>query len=600
MPNEPVIYTAQAFNDIPPVQNASAADFIFSSPFAPLNDTVAFTDAVTGVKLTRKEVYDFSLRLAWKVEGMGLVHRKKSVAMIFSPNSISWPITFFGLQTAGIIATLANSAYTPAELAHQLRDSGARVVFVHPLLLPTLMETWKLLGVSEKDAKWRTVLMSWTEQDERDEATVGVQGSKEWKRLKDLVKGSGKKQGPIELSGSQTDATALMCYSSGTTGLSKGVETTHRNIVTLLQIYWPFRPKFDINKDVEMGLLPLYHIFGIIKLLCLSMWAGLPVVLIPKFEPVLFFKTVETYKISLVKLVPPVLVHLATHPAFEQHDLKSLWHLFSGAAPLGEGLVRRVKARFEKVHGTKPYIVQGYGLTEMSPTTHMLPDADDMRKVGSIGLLLPTLECRLIDEDGNDVEKGSGKPGELWMRGKSVMKGYMNNPVATANTITKDGWFKSGDVAVRDDEGYFYIVDRKKELIKYKGFQVPPADLEAVLLTNEKVADAGVIGIESQEQATELPRAYVVPTDSALLPSANPPPSPAAVRAYEEEVAEWIKTKVAKHKYLRGGVKVVDIIPKSGAGKILRRELREMAKAEAKQDLEKSLRANGAKIEAKL
>jgi len=249
--------------------------------------------------------------------------------------------------------------------------------------------------------------------------------------------------------------------------------------------------------------------------------------------------------------------------------------VLSGAAPLGEGLTRRVLARFQAVHKTQVTIVQGYGLTETSPTILITPIEGALRKIGSAGALLPSWEARLVDDDGYDVEPGKGIPGELWIRGPAVMKGYLNNRTATTNAITKDGWFKSGDIAIRDDDGFYYIIDRKKELIKYKGSQVPPAELEAVLLTKEDIADAGVIGIKSTDQATELPRAYVVSTNNAALLADS-----SKRVAFENEVQEWIKSRVAKHKYLRGGVRVIEAIPRSGSGKILRRKLKERAENE--------------------
>jgi len=203
--------------------------------------------------------------------------------------------------------------------------------------------------------------------------------------------------------------------------------------------------------------------------------------------------------------------------------------------------------------------------------THLLPAKDYLRKIGSIGILLPNLEARLIasDED-NIIDVAPGEPGELWVRGPIVMKGYLNNPTATANSVTSDGWFKTGDIAVRDEEGYYKIVDRKKELIKYKGFQVPPAELESVLLEHPEIVDAAVIGIDDPAQATELPRAYIVHKAGATN----------ALKSFPRDVQLWIETRVAKHKFLRGGVVIIDAIPKSAAGKILRRELRERAKLE--------------------
>jgi len=201
---------------------------------------------------------------------------------------------------------------------------------------------------------------------------------------------------------------------------------------------------------------------------------------------------------------------------------------------------------------------------------------DSVRKRGSSGRLIPNLQARLVDENERDVPPGPEIRGELWVRGPNVMKGYLNNPTATKNSITPDGWFKTGDIAVMDEEGFFSIVDRKKELIKYKGFQVPPADLEAVLLSRPDILDAAVIGVESPEEATELPRAYIVTSRNDELLK-----DPKAAAAFAKTIQGWIRTKVAQHKFLRGGVVIIDAIPKSAAGKILRRTLRELAAKEA-------------------
>jgi len=243
-------------------------------------------------------------------------------------------------------------------------------------------------------------------------------------------------------------------------------------------------------------------------------------------------------------------------------------------------LVKQVLQRFESKNKGKGKanlnILQGYGLTETSPTSHLLPASDGIRKIGSVGILLPNLEARLVidgDGDGN-IDARDGQAGEIWIRGPTIMKGYLNNPTATKNSITEDGWFKTGDIAELDEDGYYYIVDRRKELIKYKGFQVPPAELEAVLLTHPDIADAAVIGVDSPKQATELPRAYVVHAHPERVKA------DAEKRKFQQDVAKWIQGRVAKHKFLRGGVVVIGIVPKSAAGKILRRELRDQAKKE--------------------
>ncbi|KAJ7215070.1 hypothetical protein GGX14DRAFT_696593, partial [Mycena pura] len=256
-----------------------------------------------------------------------------------------------------------------------------------------------------------------------------------------------------------------------------------------------------------------------------------------------------------------MLVVLACHPVVDKYDLSSLEYMLSAGAPLGADLIEAVRKRLlsKRKPGAKCFIMQGYGLTETSPSSHA---------------------ARLVVDEDGEVDAEEGKPGELWVQGKTVMKGYLNNREAMQNSITPDGWFKTGDIAMRDNDGYWYIIDRKKELIKYKlfgmqGFQVPPAELEAVLLTHPDIADVGVIGINSVEQATELPRAYVVHANPEKVKTAQ------AKAEFGQSVVKWIKSRVARHKYLRAGVAVIDVVPKSAAGKILRKELRERAKQEA-------------------
>ncbi|KAF8162516.1 hypothetical protein K438DRAFT_1858718 [Mycena galopus ATCC 62051] len=377
--------------------------------------------------------------------------------------------------------------------------------------------------------------------------------------------------------GPATRETVYLCYSSGTTGNPK---TTHENMTTQVDIIvgFPLPP----GGPHVLAFLPYFHVYGISLLLHYPFFLGVPVVIQTGFEPVQFCANIERYKIAFAFVVPPVLVVLARHPgmsasnsrtisshitppAVEAYDLSSLEYMLSGAAPLSGDLVQK------RLLAKRP--LGSICLITQVTTRRLWIDRNVAqyahfgflsanRKAGSCGFLLPTLQARLVDDDD----------GQLWIRGGVVMKGYLNNPTATKNAITPDGWFKTGDIAIRDPEGYYYIVDRKKELIKYKVF--PPAELEAVLLTHPDIADAAVIGIDSIEQATELPRAYVVHTDPGKVKTA-----PARV-AFANNVAKWMETKVAKHKFLRGGVAVIDVIPKSEAGKILRRRLRDQAKGE--------------------
>ncbi|CAE6437667.1 unnamed protein product [Rhizoctonia solani] len=554
------IYKSQYPDFVIPRRSVVSNLFPAESPYA--DSLPAFIEAATGLTLSRGDIKDLTFRVASGVRKV-LGTKRGQTVMVFCPNSIAWPFTLFGCAAAGLRITLANSSYTPPELAHQLKDSGASYVFVHPALLGTLFKAFEILKVPAKEAQKRVVIMTYRSSP--------TKGTEKYTQLESLL-GAGKFDKEEKFDGELSNETVYLCYSSGTTGLSKGVETTHHNINTVLTICRGAFPGMIPGKDAMLGILPFYHIYGCVKLVHYPFTLGVPVVVSPPFNPDEFCSYIEKYKITAALIVPPVLVVLASHPAVEKYNISTLRFFFSGAAPLGPELQSRVQQRLRS-RGANLVITQGYGLTETSPTCTLLPLEWAERKVGCAGELLPNLEARLVAEDGTDAKEG--EPGEFWLRGPTVMKGYLNNPTATANSITPDGWFKTGDIAVRDSEGFFTIVDRLKELIKYKGFQVPPADLENVLLTHPDIIDVGVIGVHSEEQATELPRAYVVHRAGY-----NSFKSQAERDAFGKEVQAWIQSKVAKHKFLRGGVSVIEAIPKSAAGKILRRQLRDLAKKE--------------------
>ncbi|KAF7351179.1 4-coumarate--CoA ligase-like 7 [Mycena sanguinolenta] len=546
----------------------------------------AFVDADSGASITRAELVQLTLSFAYGLKNhptTSLFATRGSTVLIFSPNSLAWPVVLFGSVAAGLRCTLANSAYTSAELAFQYNDSGARLILTTEDGLSVVREMFAELGLGKEEAEKRIIVLGQDLRWAGGPSAPASPASKGLLRMEDLLN-RGKLDQEEKFEGSNAHETVYICYSSGTTGKPKGVETTHQNMTTLLDIVSPAFPPMT-GDTVMLGILPFYHIYGIAKLVHFPFSQGCPVIIQTRFDPVKFCAAIQKYRVTLSLIVPPVLVVLARHPAVDEYDLSSVNLLFSGAAPLGRSLAQQVKDRLlsKRKGPTKLAVTQGivcpplssshmlrfagYGLTETSPTTHVLAAEDADRKMGSIGPLLPNLEARLVEDDEGKIDAAEGQPGELW--------GYLNNPVATKNSITPDGWFKTGDVAIRDKDGYYYIVDRRKELIKYKGFQVPPAELESVLLTHPDIADVAVIGLESVKEATELPRAYVVHAHPEKVKSA------AAKAEFARSVAKWMESKVARHKFLRGGVGVIDIIPKSAAGKILRRNLRELAKQEA-------------------
>jgi acyl-CoA synthetase (AMP-forming)/AMP-acid ligase II len=291
------------------------------------------------------------------------------------------------------------------------------------------------------------------------------------------------------------------------------------------------------------------------------MYIGWTLVVMPTFSLEKFCSIIQDYRITMGYVVPPVVLMLAKSPLVSNYDLSSIRMMNSGAAPLTRDLVDAVYERL------KIPVKQGYGLSETSPTTHIQTWEAWKTTIGSVGLLLPNQTAKYMSAE--EKELPVGETGELWIKGPNIFLGYLNNAEGTKNALTEDGYFKTGDVGHQDSDGNFYITDRVKELIKYKGFQVPPAELEGILIGHPDIDDVAVIGVMHHEQATEVPRAYVVPAKGVE-----------GGRHTERKIVEWLGKKVASHKRLRGGVRFVDMVPKSASGKILRRVLKERAKEE--------------------
>ncbi|KAJ6467898.1 AMP binding protein [Mycena sanguinolenta] len=538
----------------------------------------AFIDGQTGTSLTRGTLLNLALCFGYGIQHHSVLAPltpRGATVLIFAPNSLAWPVVIFGCLAAGLRCTTANSSYTSRELAHQYGDSGAGLVITAADGIGTVRAMFQELGISRSEADERTVLIG------RDLRWAG--GPMAALRpechglvtLPDLLV-LGKLQKEEQFEGALAHETVFICYSSGTTGKPKGVETTHQNVTTIIDISRDCFLEAQSGNNTVLGFMPFYHAYGLLLILHLPFTIGWSVVIQSGFEPRQFCETVERFRIAIAFIVPPVLVVLARHPDVDIYDLSSLQYMLCGAAPVGADLVQNVRKRLlaKRPPGAICSITQAYGLTETTTGTHFLHFADAESKLGSVGRLCANVEARLVTDDEGTIDAEDGAPGELWVRAKTVMKGYLNNPLATANSITPDGWFKTGDILIKDKDSFFYVVDRKKELIKYKGFQVAPAELESLLLTHPDIADVAVIGVEDREQATELPRAYVVharPQEIKSLPQRT---------EFTQGVAKWMELKVAKHKFLRGGVAIIDAVPKSAAGKILRRELRDLTKQE--------------------
>lgn len=339
----------------------------------------------------------------------------------------------------------------------------------------------------------------------------------------------------------------LLPFSSGTTGVPKGVMLSHRNVLSnMLQV--DAIEKFNV---ATLLLLPIFHIYPFL-LMNLSLYQGVAQVHLPKFEPETLLSALQKYKIPKAHVVPPVAIFLAKHPMVDNYDLSSMTHLVSAAAPMGADTETQVKQRLNVE------VKQAYGMTEMSPCTHYT--TDDSTCAGSIGQLVPNTELKIMSLDDSKTELAVGEKGELWARGPQIMLGYKGNKEATANTIMEDGFLRTGDIGYVDQDGFGYIVDRVKELIKYKGHQIAPAELEDVLLSHPSIADASCIRGKDQD-GEEFPKAYVVMKPDHSLS--------------EQQIIDYVAERVAPFKKVRG-VAFIDQIPKTPTGKILRRELQQL------------------------
>ncbi|GMK55763.1 hypothetical protein CspeluHIS016_0208190 [Cutaneotrichosporon spelunceum] len=513
------------------------------SPIPLFDDSLpAFVDGVTGRTLSRGELRDTALRLGGGMRA--LAPDTPEVACIWGFNSLEWVVAAYACMAAGVTFSPANAGYTPAELAHQVNDSGASLIFLAPSHLPAFNEAQPLLKRAFPPD--RIVLLS--------ETSVSP-----YKTIYELL---GPKIVARRFDRADAGATAWLCYSSGTTGLPKGVMTSHFNITSQIQAgnvgFQRMRPG-----DMVLGFIPYSHIYGGVIGLLQPISQGAATVVLPRFDEVPVLQAIERFQVTMALFVPPVLIVFLNSPHVKNYDLSSLKTVLCGAAPLSAELVHAFTALIPKCR-----IIQAYGMTETSPNIANMHRGISVGREYSVGRLLPCYQARLVKENGEDADPSKGEAGELWVRGPSVMKGYHNNPAATDATIAPGGWLKTGDVVTRDAEGWLSVVDRKKELIKYKGFQVAPAEMEGLLIQHENVLDAGVVGVYDPTQATELVRAYLVLAGTDKERTA-------------EDVAAWVAGRAARAKHLSGGIVVVDAIPKSPSGKILRKQLRERAKSEA-------------------
>lgn len=478
--------------------------------------------------LTFSQLHSSILRTARALSFLGILQHH--TVLILSPNSTSFPVAFFAVISLGAIATTSNPINTPLEISKQIHDSHTKLIITVPDLLDKVLDSGLpiiLIGGNPPRKKTPSVYS-----------------------LSELIAQSSAHIVPsVQIR--PTDTAALL-YSSGTTGVSKGVVLSHRNfIAAALQV----NTDADLHGERDLTFLciiPMFHVYGLSVIVFGQLQRGNTIVTMPKFDFIQMLQAIQDYRITNLPLVPPIMIALAKQDIIRKYDLSSVIEMTSGAAPLGKETLEGICKRMPTAQDVR----QGYGMTETTGIASIAILKTAKKNYATVGPLVSGMEAAVVDPiTGRRLPPN--KQGELWLRGPNIMQGYLNNPEATAATLDKDGWLHTGDLVYIDDEGNIYIMDRLKELIKYKGLQVAPAELEALLLTHLEIIDSAVVPCPDDD-AGEVPVAFVVRSAGSSL--------------NENDVIKFVADKVAPYKKVRK-VKFVDVIPKSNAGKILRREL---------------------------
>ena len=523
--------------DIP---SSSVYDFLFDGIDETDLDRVALVDAKSGKQTSYREMIARVDAFAGALTGRGI--GVGDVVGLLSPNSSGFAVAFHGILRSGATATTVNALFTAKDIAKQLTDSNAKMLVTVTPLLAQAKEAAAAVGMADSDL---VVL---------DGDGHEIDGHP---NAADLMQPG---LPAPDVSFAPSSHLAVLPYSSGTTGNPKGVMLTHRNLVANVAQIRPLHGM--VADDVVVAVLPFFHIYGMTVLLNAALHARARLVIMPSFDLGEFLASIANHKCTIAFIAPPVAVALAKHPLIDDYDLGSLNVVMSGAAPLDADLGQAVADRL----GCR--VVQGYGMSELSPVSHITPfdagahDVAGTAPLSSVGWTVSNAASKIINpETGDEINvptEGLSETGELWFKGPNVMAGYLNNDTATKETIDDDSWLHTGDLAQVDANGCVYIVDRLKELIKYKGYQVPPAELEAVLLSHPAIADAAVIGVVNDE-GEEVPKAFVVKQAEQDLGA--------------DEVIEYVAGQVAPYKKVRQ-VEFIEAIPKSASGKILRKDLR--------------------------
>ncbi|KAL8059341.1 hypothetical protein ABFX02_03G080200 [Erythranthe guttata] len=500
---------------------------------------VAFIDAATGRRLTFADVWRAVDAVSTSLSSeFGI--RKGHVILLLTPNSIYFPIVCLAVMSLGAVITTTNPLNTPREIGKQISDSKPVLAFTVPELLPKLAGSNLPIVLLGSDS---CTPSSKSSTELRIVASIEEMMKKEpsQSRVKERV---------------HQDDTATLLYSSGTTGASKGVVSSHRNLIAMVQTVVN-RFKLDDENQTFICTVPMFHIYGLVAFATGLIASGSTVVILSKFEMDEMLMAIQKFSATYLPLVPPILVAMVNNADVirKKYDFSSLHSVLSGGAPLSKEVIEGFSEKYPNVT-----ILQGYGLTESTGIGASTDSLEESRRYGTAGLLSPNMAAKIVDPETGEA-LSENRTGELWLKGPSIMKGYFSNEEATASTLDSEGWLRTGDLCYIDEDGFIFVVDRLKELIKYKGYQVPPAELEALLLTHPEISDAAVIPYPDKDVG-QFPMAYVVRKAGSAIS--------------ESGVMDFIAKQVAPYKRIRR-VAFVASVPKNPSGKILRKDLIKLA-----------------------
>ncbi|XP_022899485.1 4-coumarate--CoA ligase 1 isoform X1 [Olea europaea var. sylvestris] len=488
-------------------------------------------NGATNEVYTYAEVELISRKVASGLNKIGI--QQGETIMILLPNSPEFVFAFLGASYRGALSTMANPFFKPAEVVKQAKASNAKLIITQGCYVEKVKEF-----ALENGVKVMCI-------DEPPEGCLP---------FSDLTKADENNMPAVKIN---PDDVVALPYSSGTTGLPKGVMLTHKGLVTsVAQQVDGENPNLYIHsEDVMLCVLPLFHIYSLNSVLLCGLRVGAAILIMQKFDIVPFLELIQKYKVTIGPFVPPIVLAIAKSPLVDKYDLSSVRTVMSGAAPLGRELEDAVRSKFAKAK-----LGQGYGMTEAGPVLAMcLAFAKEPFEIksGACGTVVRNAEMKIVDTE-TAASLGRNEPGEICIRGDQIMKGYLNDPEATERTIDKEGWLHTGDIGLIDADDELFIVDRLKEIIKYKGFQVAPAEIEALLLNHPNISDAAVVPMKDEE-AGEVPVAFVVKSNASTIS--------------EDEIKQFVSKQVVFYKRVNR-VFFIDAIPKSPSGKILRKDLR--------------------------